>query len=142
MDEQRLKYFEQLLLKEKESDKKLAKNLEEDFNGNLREQSGDLSAYDTHPADMGTDMFQMAQNNRFIENEAERIRQIDEALQRIRNKTYGKCRICGGDIPEERLEIIPFAQLCIECEKDDYPLDYKLKTRPVEENVIGSTIKF
>lgn len=141
MDEKRLKYFEELLLKEKESGKHLVNELEGEFKGNLREASGELAAYDSHIGDVGTDNFQIALTNRFIENEDDNIDQIDEALKRIKDKTYGKCRICGKDIWEERLKLIPFTQLCIDCEKDDLPLKYKMGTRPVEEDIIRSTLR-
>ena len=43
------------------------------------------------------------------------IRQIDHALLNISNGTYGTCEKCGEPISEARLEIIPYATLCVEC---------------------------
>ncbi len=43
------------------------------------------------------------------------IDQIDEALARIAAGTYGRCTGCGTDIPEERLELRPFASSCVAC---------------------------
>lgn len=43
------------------------------------------------------------------------LKKIDEALDRMANKTYGICERCGGDIPFERLKARPVTTLCIEC---------------------------
>ncbi len=53
--------------------------------------------------------------------EQTRLKQIERALERIAGGTYGLCAGCGEAIPPERLEIIPYATLCIHCqqEKDD-----------------------
>jgi len=45
------------------------------------------------------------------------LRQIDEALGRLGRGDYGLCEDCGTDIAEERLEILPFATRCVECER-------------------------
>ena len=42
--------------------------------------------------------------------------QIDEALQRLEEGTYGVCGECGVDISEKRLAAVPFARLCVECQ--------------------------
>ena len=44
--------------------------------------------------------------------------QVESALDRIENGTYGECAICGDNIGEERLKAIPFARLCITCQSD------------------------
>lgn len=47
--------------------------------------------------------------------DAKRLQQIDNALDRIRQNKYGRCIKCGKEIPEERLSAIPWALLCIDC---------------------------
>lgn len=49
--------------------------------------------------------------------ESEKIPQIIMALQKIEKGTYGKCHHCGKDIAEARLDAIPYAQACIECQE-------------------------
>ena len=44
--------------------------------------------------------------------------QIDNALQRIRAGEYGVCQNCGEDIPEARLQVVPWAEYCIQCAED------------------------
>ena len=46
---------------------------------------------------------------------AEMIDDIDEALARMADDTYGVCQSCGGPIPLERLELIPHVRLCVPC---------------------------
>ncbi|MCL4558696.1 MAG: TraR/DksA C4-type zinc finger protein [Deltaproteobacteria bacterium] len=47
--------------------------------------------------------------------DTKKLKQIDEALAKIENKTYGVCEVCGEEIPVARLKILPFAKLCIDC---------------------------
>ncbi len=46
-----------------------------------------------------------------------RLRDIDLALEKIKQGNYGKCESCGNKIPEERLKVFPEARLCLECKK-------------------------
>ena len=50
-------------------------------------------------------------------NSEQLLTQIDAALARIEDGTYGTCTNCGKPIPEERLEAVPWATLCIDCQK-------------------------
>ena len=47
--------------------------------------------------------------------DTKKLKQIDEALAKIENGTYGTCEECGEEIPVARLKILPFAKLCIDC---------------------------
>jgi len=47
--------------------------------------------------------------------DAKRLQQIDSALERIYQGKYGKCIKCGKEIPQERLEVLPYALMCIGC---------------------------
>ena len=51
------------------------------------------------------------------EIEEREIHLVEEALQRMIDGTYGVCMECKCDIPLERLEIIPFARYCVNCEE-------------------------
>ncbi len=48
-----------------------------------------------------------------------RMRLIDSAISRIEQGKYGLCMKCGKKIPKERLEAIPYALMCIECQSAD-----------------------
>ena len=49
--------------------------------------------------------------------EKRRLAEIDDALERIRLGTYGKCIQCGHEISESRLEAVPYAKFCIRCDR-------------------------
>ena len=85
------------------------------LNRSQRESSGDLSGYSYHMADVGTDNFGREMELNIASNENERIRLIDEALERIEEGIYGECTECSGKINAERLEAVPYTRLCIEC---------------------------
>ncbi|QDU81058.1 General stress protein 16O [Polystyrenella longa] len=79
----------------------------------------------THMADMGTDSFEQDFTLRFAENEAEVIEEINDALDRIDQGTYGLCEQCLEDgksaakssILKTRLKAIPYTRYCIDCER-------------------------
>jgi len=105
---------------------KLRKNLnqglqqlsENNLNRSQRDSSGDLSGYSYHMADVGTDNFGREMELNIASNENERIRLIDEALERIEEGNFGDCVACDGKINIERLRAIPYARLCIECARE------------------------
>ena len=53
------------------------------------------------------------------DNEAEMLREINEALERIRREIYGICEGCGMEILEGRLVVMPFTRLCVECKRKE-----------------------
>jgi RNA polymerase-binding protein DksA len=48
-----------------------------------------------------------------------RLRAIESALARIQQGRYGSCMKCSGKIPQERLEALPYAVMCIDCQKSE-----------------------
>ncbi|CAH0346775.1 TraR/DksA C4-type zinc finger protein [Bacillus sp. CECT 9360] len=105
----------------------------EDWLGDSQSDAvGELSAYDNHPADMGTELFER-ERNMAIDNHAEsEIEKIDSALQAIEEGSYGTCKICGKEIPYERLEAVPATLYCV----DHTPDQNAVHDRPVEEEVL------
>lgn len=79
-----------------------------------RDSTGELSAYDNHPADMGTELFEREKDIALNELAREDIVAIDKALQAMDKGEYGKCAVCKKEIPLERLEAIPTALYCME----------------------------
>jgi len=77
----------------------------------------ELSNYDNHPAEMGTQLYQMEFDNALRVHEEHLLKEIHDALGRIEEKTYGVCAFCGDEIDLERLKAIPYTRLCIECEE-------------------------
>ncbi len=52
-----------------------------------------------------------------IESEEELLDKIENALERIQEGSYGVCEVCDTAIPEERLEVMPWADLCVKCQQ-------------------------
>lgn len=79
------------------------------------EASGDLSSMPIHMADIGTDAFEQEFTLSLMATEEETLELVEQALGKIRARTYGTCDECGGVIAKKRLEAIPFALHCIRC---------------------------
>ncbi len=80
----------------------------------LRETSGEHS-YSFHIADQGSDCNEHEKSYLLASMEGNILEELDEALDRIEDGSYGKCILCGEEISEKRLEAIPYAKLCIPC---------------------------
>ena len=86
----------------------------ETFRSNRQDRSGDLSNIPIHPADVGTDNFEQEFTLGLLESERTLLREIDEALERIKAVTYGVCLGTGKAIDKARLRARPWAKYCIE----------------------------
>ncbi|HUT60861.1 MAG TPA: TraR/DksA C4-type zinc finger protein [Phycisphaerae bacterium] len=86
----------------------------EAFRGNRQDRSGDLSNVPIHPADIGTDNYEQEFTLGLLESERTLLREIDEALERIDQGTYGICLGTGQAIDKARLRACPWAKYCIE----------------------------
>ncbi|WP_199619054.1 TraR/DksA C4-type zinc finger protein [Paenibacillus alkalitolerans] len=82
-------------------------------------QLGELSLYDNHPADVGSELFERGKDLALTELLEHQLEKSESALQRMDEGTYGKCAECGRPIPYERLEALPSAEYCIEHTPDD-----------------------
>ena len=51
------------------------------------------------------------------DREKRKLLQIDDALDKIDDNTYGQCEECGAKIPRARLKVLPFAKHCVECQE-------------------------
>ncbi|MDK2586172.1 TraR/DksA C4-type zinc finger protein [Romboutsia sedimentorum] len=79
--------------------------------------SGELSSYDNHPADIGTEVYMQDMQNSLTVHEAGKLDNIENALSKIENGNYGICEECQKQIDEERLDILPETNLCSDCAK-------------------------
>lgn len=137
MDKKKLDHYKELLVREKKSvEDTLCRMDEFEPNASQREYFDELSAYDNHPADLGTETFEMEMNFNLKNNEELRLEEIERALDKIADGSYGNCITCGQEIPEERLEILPTAIQCMDCDKKGFSIHREVDTRPVEEEVL------
>ena len=79
------------------------------------EAVGDLSSVPMHLADQGTDMFSQEISATLLEHEEHVLLEIDRALERLDQGTFGACENCGKPIQAGRLEAIPYARFCTTC---------------------------
>jgi RNA polymerase-binding transcription factor DksA len=82
-----------------------------------KDDSGDIASYSQHMADEGTDNFDRDFALSLVSTEQEALSEIDEAINRIFNGTYGVCDITGEPISEERLMAVPFTKHSLEGQK-------------------------
>jgi DnaK suppressor protein len=66
-----------------------------------------------HPADLGTDNYEEEVTLGLLENEDPLLAEVNDALDRIEQGTFGRCEECRQEIPRERLEALPYARYCL-----------------------------
>ena len=110
--------FRETLLEERTRVVAAIENLHEDHSGSLSDEAGEETAYDNHLADTATETYDRELDYTLEENSEHVLGEIDAALKRIDEGTYGTCTNCGKPIPEERLEARPWATLCIGCKRE------------------------
>lgn len=116
-DTQRKKIEERLLEERKERLEALA-----ELDDRIKEQlqAGELTKYPLHMADEGTRTMEQEKEMLLAHTEGEQLLEIDDALRRLYKEpdTFGVCDRCGKEIGMERLEMVPWAKLCISCQKE------------------------
>lgn len=120
MNETERKRIEERLLEEREARIEALAELDERFRERVQQDDGDLTRYPLHMADEGTDT--MEQEKQFLlgHQEGEQLLEIDESLRRLYKEpeSFGRCERCGDAIAMERLELVPWARLCVSCKEE------------------------
>lgn len=131
LTEQQIQTLKSELLDEKE---RLEKNIKEtDLRGGERDATAELSMYDNHPGDMGTELFEREKDIAIQTHSDSQLDKVEKALQAIENGTYGVCEECKEPISFERLEAVPYTLRCKEHTTErSVPED-----RPSEEDVLN-----
>jgi RNA polymerase-binding transcription factor DksA len=78
------------------------------------ETGGELSSFDQHPGDSGSETFELEKNVSVLEQVEDELREIEGAFQRLERGTYGTCQACGRPIGDERLDAMPATRFCVE----------------------------
>lgn len=110
-----MKGFRILLLRRKAILAGDVKGLEGEAMKKGADAAGDLSTLPMHLADLGTDSFEQDISLGRMESESDEIKEIEEALDRMQDGSFGLCENCEKRIPKERLKAIPYARLCVAC---------------------------
>jgi len=98
------------------------------------EADRELSAYDNHPADYGSQMYERSKDLGLLQEARRQLLEIEEAKQAIMAGSYGICQGCRRPIPDERLLALPATVFCVECKKTQEKLEDR--DRPVEEETM------
>ena len=109
--------FREALLEERRRIQAALDNLHEENPGSITDETGEDAVYDNHLADTATVTYDRELDYTLEENSEHVLADINEALERIDNGTYGVCTNCGKQIAPERLEARPWATLCIDCQR-------------------------
>lgn len=77
----------------------------------------DNLGYSNHMADDATEAFEQAKGVALRQHLEDKLLQVGDALERVKRGTYGVCQSCGQPIGTERLEVLPHASLCVDCQQ-------------------------
>jgi len=113
-----LKEFKKIVLKKKEEIFDDLKHISDDtLRKSQKEASGDISGYTYHMADVATDNYDREFSLGLASNERKFLYELDDALKRIEDGSFGICDDCKGQITKIRLKAVPSARLCIKCQQ-------------------------
>jgi DnaK suppressor protein len=113
-----MEHFKQLLLEKRGEILSNVNEMEDEALKKSRlDAAGDLSSMPIHMADLGTDNYDQEFTLGLMDSERKLLKDIDDALQRIEQGTYGICEGTGRQIQKARLEAQPWARYCLEYAK-------------------------
>ena len=107
--------YKQLLVAERDRLKHAIRYLHEENPGSIIDETGEETTFDNHLGDTATVTYDRELDYTLEENSEQVLADIEAALQRIEDGTYGICTNCGKQIPLDRLEARPWATTCIDC---------------------------
>lgn len=113
LNENELAYFEALIIRKRDEAMKELDFLLNSLEEQRSSDDDDASSIDHHMSDMGSIEESLDLTNRLIERNRKFINQLNRALERIENGTYGICRATGQPIEKERLEFAPHTRYSI-----------------------------
>ncbi|MEG2984006.1 MAG: TraR/DksA C4-type zinc finger protein [Peptostreptococcaceae bacterium] len=142
-----IKKYQKILLKEKNNIINLVSEMEDNtvFGNTTKHSSekytsGELSSYDNHLADIGTEVYMQEMQNSLTNHEKFKLNEIEDALNKIENGSYGKCEKCRNKINDDRLEFIPETRLCSSCAKEEERPINNIESVSVKDNFSGPNL--
>ena len=135
MDPQKREEVRARLLQEKDAVQRQLDEFEKMADTALEDSIGELSTYDNHPADIGSETFERSKDLGLRHNAGLKLRAINDALAKLDQGDYGYCDECGAPIDPERLATLPFTTKCRVCkERGESKTE---RVRPVEEKALA-----
>src|SRR5688500_2536352 len=113
MNQKQREHLEQRLLHERARAVKALRQMEDE-----EKADGDLTTYPFHLADEGTDTIEQEQEFLLRSVEGRRLYEIDDALRTLYKEPerYGICMSCSQEIALERLDLVPWTKMCLDCQ--------------------------
>ena len=113
-----LEYFKKLILKIKEKILDEIKHISEDtLKKSQKDAAGDISGYTYHMADVASDTYDREFSLGLASNERQSLYELDDALKKMEEGTFGICEECKSLITKTRLKVVPFARFCVKCQE-------------------------
>ncbi|MFA5095724.1 MAG: TraR/DksA family transcriptional regulator [Candidatus Omnitrophota bacterium] len=113
-----LNEFKKLVLKRKEEVNDEIKHISDDtLKKSQKDASGDISGYTYHMADVATDNYDREFSLGLASNDRKSLYELNDALKRIDDGTFGICEDCKRLITKVRLKAVPQARLCVKCQE-------------------------
>jgi len=110
--------FKKIISKRKEEVSKEIEHISDDtLKKSQKEASGDISGYTYHMADMATDNYDREFSLGLASNDRQVLYELDDAMKRIEDGSFGVCEDCNSIISKVRLKAVPHARLCIKCQE-------------------------
>ena len=82
-----------------------------------KDASGDISGYTFHMADVATDNYDREFSLGLASNDRQMLYELDDALKRVDDGTFGVCEECKSVLTKARLKALPYARLCLNCQQ-------------------------
>jgi RNA polymerase-binding protein DksA len=82
-----------------------------------KDASGDISGYTFHMADVATDNYDREFSLGIASNDRQSLYELDDALKRIEDGSFGVCEECKTVLTKARLKALPYARLCLNCQQ-------------------------
>jgi len=118
LNKKELAEFRKIVLKRKEEILDEIKHISEDtLKKSQKDASGDISGYTYHMADVATDTYDREFSLGLASNERKLLYDLDDAIKRIEDGTFGICEDCKSLITKTRLKAVPYARLCVKCQE-------------------------
>lgn len=90
--------------------------MERTFSSANLERATEMSGYDDHPADLASETFEREKDLALESNIVDLLNKVNTSLEKLDEGSYGICDSCGVEINASRMEALPWASLCRDCQ--------------------------
>ncbi len=118
LNKKELTEYKKLIVKRKSEILDAIERISEDtLKKSQKDASGDISGYTFHMADVATDNYDREFSLGLASNDRQSLYELDDAIKRIEEGTFGVCEECKTLLTKARLKALPYARLCLKCQQ-------------------------